>query len=444
MKNSQWPRLNGAISALSLGSLLMASSAFADVAVRDEPRPAGITLQKTDNGVVFADKNGLTVYTAAFDSRKDESICTNEVKTIGDNGKGDLFTFPNLDRRPTCLSQHPLVAVEPGSKPVGLWTIVDRPDGAKQWAYDGKPLYTSIKDTRPGETNNAYGDSQQGGNWRTVLAPVILPPEIRIGEIGRFRVLTTSDTRLTLYTSAADKDGKSHCDKACQTKWHPVMAPEFVKEQGGWTFVKNADESRQWAFQGKPVYTFDRDSFPGDYKGNGQPGWEVALAQPKPSVPDAITVTQTVDGPRFGDSKGITLYTWRCSDPGLQGERGQTECDNPDNRSQWWVATCTNEVKCADHWRPVLADENAKVDGTTWSIVTLQDTWAPVRAAAGQPGKKAWAYKGRPVFTYKFEDRPGMSEGENTGLLIMQRWTSINADGEDINGSPKEVRAAAK
>ena len=92
----------------------------------------------------------------------------------------------------------------------------------------------------------------------------------------------------------------------------------------------------------------------------------------------------------------------------------------------------------------MLADENAKVDGTTWSIVTLQDTWAPVRAAAGQPGKKAWAYKGRPVFTYKFEDRPGMSEGENTGLLIMQRWTSINADGEDINGSPKEVRAAAK
>ena len=441
MNNSLRPRFRGALSALSLASLAVASAASAQVAVKDQPRPAGITLQNTDPGVVFADKNGMTIYTAAFDNRRNESACTDEVAVLGDNDKGDLFPFPNLDTRATCLSQHPLVSAE-GGKPVGLWTIIDRPDGKKQWSYDGRPLYTSIKDTRPGEINAAGANGNQGSLFRPILAPVILPPEIRVGIIGDVRVLTTSDSRRTIYISAADTNGKSRCENECLQKWHPVLAPEIVKEQGGWTVVKRADESRQWAFKGKPVYTFDRDSFPGDYKGNGQRGWEIALAQPLPKRPEAITITNTVNGPRYGDKNGITLYTWRCTDPGLEGEEGKTECDNPQDRSLWWVATCTNLEKCADHWRPMLADDNAKAEGATWSIITLQDDWAPVRAAAGQAagkkawtdgGKKAWAYKGGPVFTYKFEDRPGMSDGENTGLRAMQRWTSILADGHDIN-----------
>ncbi|MGE0661043.1 MAG: hypothetical protein AB7F36_16095, partial [Reyranellaceae bacterium] len=34
----------------------------------------------------------------------------------------------------------------------GDWSVVTRDDGAKQWAYKGKPLYTWVKDARPGDT----------------------------------------------------------------------------------------------------------------------------------------------------------------------------------------------------------------------------------------------------------------------------------------------------
>ena len=42
--------------------------------------------------------------------------------------------------------------------------LVDRSDGTKQWAYDGKPLYFFVKDTKPGE---AMGDGMKGV-WHTV------------------------------------------------------------------------------------------------------------------------------------------------------------------------------------------------------------------------------------------------------------------------------------
>jgi len=99
---------------------------------------------------------------------------------------------------------------------------------------------------------------------------------------------------------------------------------------------------------------------------------------------------------------------------------------------------------CTDTWRPVLAAEGAKGDGKVWSVVTLQDPWAPVRAPEGTPGVKAWAYKGVPVFTFKWEDSPGMMEGDLISFQNSGTWNSIDANGYDINQSPKEARAASR
>ena len=45
------------------------------------------------------------------------------------------------------------------AKAEGEWTIVDRTDGTKKWAYDGKPLYTFIKDKKAGDmTGEGKGD----------------------------------------------------------------------------------------------------------------------------------------------------------------------------------------------------------------------------------------------------------------------------------------------
>ena len=444
MKNNLRPRVVGTLSAISLASLFFVTAASADVVLRDEPRPPGIMLQNTDDGVVFADKNGMTVYTAEFDQRRGQSKCTNEVHTHGMSVGGDIFALPNQDRRPTCLTQHPIVSAE-GGKPVGPWSIIDRPDGMKQWAYEGKALYTSIKDVRPGDTNG-FLDLQgvgrnQNATFRPLMAPAITPPEVRVGAIGAARVLVSSKDGRTLYMSAEDPAGKSKCEGACADTWHPILASTIAKEQGGWSVVRRADGSRQWAFKGKPLYTFERDAFPGDYNGVSEKGWDVAFARPFPQIPKAITVVHTILGPRYANAQGTTLYMFSCTEQG-----SPTACDNPQDRSLWWTATCGDVVKCADMWRPMLADENAKPVGTTWSLVTVQEPWAPTRAPEGTPGKKAWAYKGKLLFTFKYEDRPGMIEGEDMGILSGQKWSSIEADGYDITVPQEgsEVRAASR
>ena len=38
-----------------------------------------------------------------------------------------------------------------GAKADGKFTLIKRDDGMMQWAYDGKPLYTFVKDEKPGE-----------------------------------------------------------------------------------------------------------------------------------------------------------------------------------------------------------------------------------------------------------------------------------------------------
>ncbi len=439
MKNAQRLRVASTLSAISLVSLLLGSAASAaELQLREEPRPPGITLQNTVDGVVYADKNGKTIYTAGFDNKPGESHCDWEPEFRAIEGHGDRYTLPNLDHRPTCLGQQPIVAAEAGSKPVGQWTIIDRPDGLKQWAYGGRPLYTSVKDYHPGDTNLGSIDSD-GANFKTLTAPVVLPPEVIIGRVTTTKILTSADKKLTLYTSAADTNGKSNCEGACLTKWHPVVAPEIAKEQGGWTAPRRADGTRQWALNGKPLYTYARDVFPGDYRGNGQPGWEVALAVPRSERPDAIKVYDTVVGPKFTDSRGWTLYAYNCTEQG-----GKTHCDTPDQRSIWWMSDCGNVANCADTWRPYLAPEGAKGDGKIWSVVTLQDQWAPVRAPDGTPGVKAWAYQGVPVFTYKWEDRPGQMEGDLINVQGAGEWKSIDAEGYDINQPQKESRAASR
>lgn len=431
----------GLSAVLSLG----VASAHAQVALQDEPRPSTVRLQETDEGVVFADSRGMTLYTG-LDPKPNISTCTDEVRLKGAGNGGDLFYLPFQDRRPTCISKQPPALIGDG-KAVGPWTVVNRADGLKQWAYNGKPLYTSIKDFAPGDANGiGFGQdvvtAEIYGDAGPVFAPTVLPPEVRIQRIGVVaQVLATNQGR-TLYTYDLDTNGKSACEDRCALTWRPLLASMTAAQSGGWSVVVRADKSRQWAFKGKPLYTYADDRDPGDYGGNGRANWKVALAYPLPAMPPAITVTHTILGPRFADSRGLTLYTFMCMEPAGAGFEGTIElaCDDPSDRSLWWTTTCGNEKNCADLWRPIIADKDAKPIGKTWTIVTLPELWAPVRAAHdSDPGVRVWAYKGRPVFTNKYETRPGQIDGEDMGELASQKFFSITAVGSDINRPSKTV-----
>ncbi|BAN51287.1 hypothetical protein [Metapseudomonas resinovorans] len=82
---------------------------------------------------------------------------------------------------------------------------------------------------------------------------------------------------MTLYTYDKDSDGKSACVGQCAQNWPPLMAEAGAKAEGEWSVVTRDDGSSQWAYDGKPLYTFVMDKKAGDVTGDGKMGvWHVA------------------------------------------------------------------------------------------------------------------------------------------------------------------------
>jgi predicted lipoprotein with Yx(FWY)xxD motif len=102
--------------------------------------PAMVT--KTPKGNIFTDAKGMTLYT--FDKDKaGKSACYDQ-----------------------CAANWPALKAGAKAKAEGKWTVVDRTDGTKMWAYDGKPLYTYAKDKKVGDMD---GDGV-GGVWHAAKA----------------------------------------------------------------------------------------------------------------------------------------------------------------------------------------------------------------------------------------------------------------------------------
>ncbi|MBK5377558.1 hypothetical protein JFT81_23330 [Pseudomonas sp. TH43] len=74
---------------------------------------------------------------------------------------------------------------------------------------------------------------------------------------------------MTVYTFDKDAGGKSMCNADCAKNWPPMMAPAGAKAEGKWTVIKRDDGMMQYAYDGKPLYTFMKDEKPGEMKGDG-------------------------------------------------------------------------------------------------------------------------------------------------------------------------------
>jgi predicted lipoprotein with Yx(FWY)xxD motif len=95
-------------------------------------------IEHTSLGTVLANEHGMTLYTFKHDGH-DKSSCM---------GK--------------CAVNWPPFIAPADAKPSGHWSIVTRPDGTKQWAYKGHPLYTWKNDHAPGQTT---GNGFLQGAW---------------------------------------------------------------------------------------------------------------------------------------------------------------------------------------------------------------------------------------------------------------------------------------
>lgn len=90
---------------------------------------------QTTLGYVLTDGHGMTLYTFAKD--EGEKIACVEA----------------------CSQIWPPLLADAKDKAMGEYSVVTRPDGAKQWAYKGKPLYRWSKDAKPGDaTGEGFKD----------------------------------------------------------------------------------------------------------------------------------------------------------------------------------------------------------------------------------------------------------------------------------------------
>lgn len=83
--------------------------------------------------------------------------------------------------------------------------------------------------------------------------------------------MLTSFSGMTLYVY--DKDtagsGKSACNGPCAANWPPLMAEAEAKSTGDYSLVARDDGGRQWAYKGRPLYFWVKDTKPGDKTGDG-------------------------------------------------------------------------------------------------------------------------------------------------------------------------------
>ncbi len=99
------------------------------------------------------------------------------------------------------------------------------------------------------------------------------PGEVALGQDRGVWVYKSFPDFLPLYIFEGDTDGRSNCDAVCAAVWPIIQAPQTATPTGEWTIVQRDDGRRQWAYKGKPVYTFYYDR-PYEPKGEGRvAGW---------------------------------------------------------------------------------------------------------------------------------------------------------------------------
>jgi len=72
----------------------------------------------------------------------------------------------------------------------------------------------------------------------------------------------TNDAGMTLYVFDKDSGGKSACNGACAGNWPPLMAAAGAMPMNDYTVIAREDGAKQWAYKGRPLYTWKNDKKP--------------------------------------------------------------------------------------------------------------------------------------------------------------------------------------
>ena len=139
----------------------------------------------------------MTLYTTRLDEGSPgKSRCTNARYTIQNGRQFGKVPLPAPTTRKTCAYKRPPFLAGADATPAnGDWTLIARDDGARQWAFHGKPLYTSIKDhaARRGERGDVHSTNYVV--WGAAQAPLEFPPGFKLLSFEEGQILAVSDGR---------------------------------------------------------------------------------------------------------------------------------------------------------------------------------------------------------------------------------------------------------
>lgn len=228
-----------------------------------------------------------------------------------------------------------------------------------------------------------------------VAAPIALTQPlslnaVTVADLGP--VLTDQDGRtLYLYAQDSASPSLSTCLGECARKWPPLMATGDVKVSGAdRSAVDTAvrpDGGTQVTVGGWPVYTYARDTAPGQAKGQGAQGmWFAVTPEGKKARGAAPVEVRAEDVPGFGpvltDQDGRTLYLFTL------------DSTNPSR------STCEGE--CAETWPPLLTTGEVRLSGVDRGIVG---------EVTRLDGTRQVTVGGWPVHTYTEDTAPGQTNG---------------------------------
>ncbi|WP_129778252.1 hypothetical protein [Peristeroidobacter soli] len=369
--------------------------------------------------IAYTDTRGMTLYTWDKDPAG-KATCVDE-----------------------CAKTFVAFKAAPGAAASGEWSLIDLADGQKQWALKGKALYTYIKDVDPGSlggespanlgalrrngagvmVGGGYRGDLKGGKtqadpmpegWKPALAYPIadlkLPAGLAVKELPDAAAFVLVDRRNhTVYAADASRAEQiESCTTDACRQWEVLTASQLAEALGDFTIVERSDGTHQWAFHGRPLYTFTGDLAPGYANGLSVDQQLEVAAVARYYMPPAVSIQTTAgQGRVLATAEGLTLYRRDGyilqSGGGHSLRRGQPARPAV-GRDLGTNARCDEE--CQKNWQPFLAADDAQPSGF-WDVATRAD------------GKKQWVYQGYALWTYAGDLKPGDMNGHDSYDIVV-------------------------
>jgi predicted lipoprotein with Yx(FWY)xxD motif len=125
--------------------------------------------------------------------------------------------------------------------------------------------------------SGANGSTTTAGSDGATSTSAAAPATVNIAKTKLGDTLVDANG-MTLYAFKADTNGKSNCNAGCDATW-PPLTPAGGKltlaaglDEDDFKVITRDDGSKQVTDYGQPLYTFARDTKPGDTNGDGFAG----------------------------------------------------------------------------------------------------------------------------------------------------------------------------